>query len=111
ADASGGDDLLGLRREIFAGIDEPILLEPVLLVVELTVAPVVVEQFLVGAVLDDLAVLEHENLIGAADRGEAMRDDERRPAPSQGAQAVLDHLLALAVETGGGLVENEDARV
>ncbi|MFW6053267.1 MAG: hypothetical protein ACOC9J_00475 [Persicimonas sp.] len=30
-----------------------------------------------GAGLDDLAVLEHEDLIGVADGGEAMRDDNR----------------------------------
>src|SRR5439155_4332129 len=40
-----------------------------------------------------------------------MRDDERRPARSQTTQAVLNHLLALAVEARGGLVENENAGV
>ena len=61
--------------------------------------------------LDDLAVLEHEDLVGAADRRQPVRDDERRAALAQAPQAVLDHRLALAVEARRGLVEDEDARV
>ena len=52
----------------------------VLLVVERAVAAAEREQLGVRAALDDLAVLEHEDLIGAADRRQPVRDDERRPA-------------------------------
>ena len=38
------------------------------------------EQLLVRAALDDLAALEHQNLIGAANRRQPVRDDERRAA-------------------------------
>src|ERR1051325_11077982 len=103
--------LLRLRREVLARVDEAIALELVLLVVELPVAPIQVQQLRVRAALDDLAGFEHENLIGAADGREPMRDDERRAARPQPAQAVLNHLLALAVEAGGGFIQNEDARV
>ena len=67
-------------REVFAGIDEPIALEVVLLVVELAVAAVQRQQRLVRAALDDLAAFEDEDLIGAANRGQPVRDDERRAA-------------------------------
>ena len=81
------------------------------LVVELPVAPVERQQLVVRAALDDLAVLEHQDLVGAADRRQPVRDDERRPALPQRAQAVLDQRLALAVEARRRLVEDQDARV
>src|SRR4029453_2549247 len=67
-------DLLRIRlgREVFACIDEPVGLELVLLVVERAIAPAERQQLLVSAALDDLAVLEDENLIGAPDRRQAM---------------------------------------
>src|SRR5581483_7800453 len=110
-DASRHLRLLRLRREVLAGIDEAIGLELVLLVVQLPVAAVQPQQFGVRAALDDLARFEHQDLIRAADRRQPMRDDERRPPGSQLAEAILDHLLALAVEARGGFVEDEDARV
>ena len=55
----------------------------VLLVVERAVAAAEREELLVRAALDDLAVLEDEDLIGAADRRQAVRDDERRAALAQ----------------------------
>ena len=54
-----------LGREVFAGVDEAIALDVVLLVVALTVSSTLVEQLLVRAALHDLAALEHQNLIGA----------------------------------------------
>ena len=105
---AGGDRL---RREVLAGVDEAVLLEAVLLVVELPVAAVQREQLVVRAALDDLAVLEHQNLIGAPDRRQPVRDDERRAPLPQRPQAVLDQRLALAVEARRRLVEDQDARV
>ena len=40
-----------------------------------------------------------------------MRDDEGRAPRTQPAQAILDHLLTLAVERRRRLIENEDARI
>src|SRR5688572_15155436 len=37
-----------------------------------------------------------------------MCDDEGGPARPQPAEAILDHLLAFAVETGGRFIENQD---
>src|ERR1700759_2295554 len=85
--------LKGLRRggrEIFAGVDELVALELVLLIVELLVLPGWGGQFVVLAALDDLARFEHENLVGASDGREAVRDDERRSTATQATQAVLN---------------------
>src|SRR5207253_10328517 len=76
-----------------------------------TVPAALREQLLVRAALDDLAVLEHENLVRALNRRQPVGDDERRASLSQRLQAVLDHRLALAVEARRRFVEDEDARV
>src|SRR5262245_17331906 len=89
-------DLRWLRREVFTRVDEPVLLEVVLLVVELAVPATMSEQFGMRAALNDLAVFEDENLIGAANRGQTMCDHERGPAMTQRAQAVLNHRFAFA---------------
>ena len=61
--------------------------------------------------LHNPAALEHQDLIRAADRRQAVRDDERRPAVAQGAQPVLDLGFALGIETRGRFVEHEDPRI
>src|SRR6185503_16910269 len=61
--------------------------------------------------LDDLSVLEHQDLVGAPDRRQAVRDDEGGAAVAQRLEAVLDHRFALAVEARGRLVEDQDPRI
>src|SRR5208337_3004551 len=63
------------------------------------------------AALDDKPLLHHKNLIGAADGGEAVRDDKGGAPAHQLCKAALDHGLRLGIERAGGLVENEDARL
>src|SRR4026209_1340911 len=92
-------DRLGqLRRPVLAGVDEAVGLELVLFIVHLAVTSITSEQLVVLSPLDDLAVLHDQDLIGAADRRQAVRDHERGAAAAELLQAVLDHLLALAVE-------------
>src|SRR5438552_11936644 len=81
---------LRLRGEVLAGVDEEVLLKTVLLVVQLPVAAPPGEQLRVGAALDDLAALDHQDLIRAADGRQAMRDDEGGTASPQVAEPVLD---------------------
>ena len=64
---------------------------------QLAVATVLGVEFRVGAPLDDLAGFQHENLVGAADRGKPMRDDKRGAALLELLQPLLDERLALAV--------------
>src|SRR4051812_11767245 len=53
-------------------------------------------------------MLQHEHAIGAADRTEPMRDDQRRPFAEQVFHCRLDQPLALGVETRRRLVEHDD---
>ena len=64
-----------------------------------------------SAAFDDAAGFDDQNLIGAADGGEAMRDDERGAAAHQVREAFLDHGFGFGIEAGGGFVENQDARI
>src|SRR5580765_8475931 len=69
---------LQLGSEVLARIDEPVLFPVVLTIVQLPIAAVEGHQLIVGAALHDLAVLQDQDLVRAANRREAVRDDERR---------------------------------
>src|ERR1044072_1425589 len=79
-----------LRRKILSRIDEAIPLEVILLIVQLLVASIGHQQLFVSSPLHNLPALEHQNLIGAANRREPVRNDKRRPSPPQRAQPVLN---------------------
>src|SRR6266550_2103034 len=68
--AEGGRNLRfrELGGEILAGVDEAVRFELVLLVVQRAIPSPQRQELLVGAALDDLAVLEDENLVCTADR-------------------------------------------
>src|SRR5208282_5566316 len=86
-------------------------LHAVLARVEVPVAAARRQQFLVPAAFDDAPALDYENLVGAADGGEPVRDDERGAPAHQVAEALLDERLRLRVQAGGRFVQQEDARV
>src|SRR3954453_20911848 len=67
------------------------LLHPV--AVQAPVGALRLEQLVVGSLLDDLAVFEHDDPAGLADRRQAVGDDDRRAACEQAPQAVLDLAL------------------
>ena len=85
------------------------LLGPV--AVQAPVGALAAEQLLVRALLDDAAVVEHDDVAGAADGGEAVGDHDRRAAGEQPPQAGLDPALRVDVDVRGRLVEDEDARI
>src|SRR5262249_52350821 len=60
---------------------------------------------------DDLALLDHQYLIGAANGGKAMRDDEGRASLHEIRKALLNQLLRLGVQAGGGFIEDQYARL
>src|SRR5689334_17874463 len=72
------------------------------------------EQLLVAPLLGDAPTAQHRDPIGAADGGEAVRDDEgralaaRRAAAHQPLQRPLHLALAIRVEGARRLVEDED---
>ena len=63
------------------------------------------------AALDDFAMVDHEDLVGRADRAQAVRDHEAGAAFHQPQQGLLDVLLGPGVDAAGGLVEDQDRRV
>src|SRR5207302_11047360 len=68
-------------------------------------------KFAVRAALHNLPVFQNEYLIRTLDGGESVRDDEGGSAPAQGVKSVLNERLALAVQAGGGFIEDEDSRI
>ena len=79
--------------------------------VELGVATTQCEQLRVPTALDDPAVLEDDDLVGRADGGEPVRDDERRTPLERLAERGGDRRLGGRVERGGRLVEDDHAGV
>jgi len=65
----------------------------------------------VRAAFEDAAILHHKNLLGAANGGKTVRDDERGAAAHQVAQAFLNERLRFGIKAGGGFVEYQDARI
>ena len=67
-----------------------------------------------GAVLDDVALLEHDDAVGVAHGGEAVGDEDGGDRPvvaERPGQHRLEELeLGPRVEVGGGLIEHEDRR-
>ncbi len=64
-----------------------------------------------GSGVDQATLVEDEDLVGGQDRGQPVRDHDRGTPAQQRAQRGLDVVLGHRVEVGGGLVEDEDARV
>src|SRR5688572_8203835 len=98
-------------REVLARIDETIVLEVVLLVVQLLVPAAEANQLGMRSAFDDLAVLEDENLIGAANRRQPMRDHKCGTPLPERPEPVLNERLALAVEARCRLIEQENPRI
>src|SRR6266853_3712090 len=69
------------------------------------------EQLLVPPFRDDLAAVEDENAVGVANRGQAVRDHERRAAGAQPPQGGKHDLFGNGVERRRGFVEDQDRRV
>ena len=63
------------------------------------------------SMLNNASALHHQNLVGAANGGEAMGDDERRAPLHEIGQPFLNQRLGFRVEARGGFVQNQDARV
>ncbi len=57
-------------------------------------------QFVVGAFLDHHAVLQHDDLVGVAQRAQAVRDHDHGAALHQPLQALDHQALGLGVEGG-----------
>ena len=76
--------------------------------VELVVPPLFRQQLLVAAPLHDLAVGQHDDLVGVLDGGQAVGHDEHGADGAQLLQGGLYEQLRLGVDVGGGLVQDHD---
>jgi len=64
-----------------------------------------------GCLVPDLAVVEHEYLIGVQNGTESMRHDDARPAGHQLSDRPLDLCLGLRIDRARGLVEHEKSGI
>jgi len=64
-----------------------------------------------GSPLHDDTLLDDQDLVGAPDSREPVRDHEDRPTLEQVVEARLDQPLGFGVEAGSRLVQDEDAGV
>ncbi len=60
--------------------------------------------------LDDAALIDHDDAVGRDDRRQAVRDDERGAPRERVGERPLDRELRLGVEVRGRLVEDDDRR-
>jgi hypothetical protein len=65
-------------------------------------------ELLVRAALHDPAALHHDDEVGAAQRAEPVRDDERRAARNRAVERFENLVLGLAVDRRGRIVEQQD---
>src|SRR5215469_3633942 len=66
------------------------------------------QQFVVGALLDDLPVLHYQDDVSVADRGQPVRDDEAGPALAQRVHRTLDQHFGPGVDRASRLVQDQD---
>ena len=69
-----------------------------------------VGQLLIGAVLRDLALVHHDDAVALLDCRHAVCNHDARAALHRPVQRLLHDLLALLVQSAGGLVEDHDLR-
>jgi hypothetical protein len=65
----------------------------------------------VGAPRNDFAVLKHQNQVGSAQGTQALGDHKRGATLHQHFERLLDLPLGLRINAGGGIIQNQDARV
>ena len=64
-----------------------------------------------SSLFDDLAVFNDDHVVGISNGGEAMGDDKTGSALHQAQKRFLNAGLGSCIYAGGGLIQNEDARV
>ena len=92
--------------EFFAFVDEVNLVVP-----EAGVAAAGGAEGVVGALFEDAAMVEDDDVIGLADGGEAVGNDEDGALAHEVVERLLDLAFGDGVHAGGGLVEDDKRRV
>ena len=63
------------------------------------------DQFLMGAAFSDAAVVQHKDLVGVPDGGQAVGNGDNGFALCQLGDYLLDKVFVLRVDAGGGLIQ------
>ena len=61
-----------------------------------------------AAALHDAPVVDDQDQVGLAHRGQPVGDDQRGAPGQRGVEGLLDRRLGLGVEVGRGLVQHDD---
>ena len=96
----------GMRYSLFKGI---VVAE--LECVELFIGAACRHQLLVGAALGDMAVHHDGDLVGVADGGETVRDDEGGASLAELVECLLDEHLGGVIECTGCFVQNQNGGI
>ena len=78
---------------------------------ELGVDAFLLEQGMVVAAFDDAALVHDEDLVGVADGGKAVGDDDGGASGQEALKGLLNEFFRGGVHAGGGFVEDEDGAV
>jgi len=75
------------------------------------IKPAFGQQLIMGTDLADLAFIEDNDLIGLADSGEAMGDNDGATAGDQLIDGLLDELFGFGIDGRGGLIQYQDGGI
>ena len=78
---------------------------------EFEISPFQREQLLMGAALNNAALVEEKNLISMHDTDETMRDDDRGVRAGSRFKCSADALFRACVYCCSGVIENKDRRI
>jgi len=79
--------------------------------VEIRIVAAGQDQLVVATPFDDASCAQHHDQVCPAHGRDAMRDDERGPSERKGLEVGQDALLCLGIDSGQGVVQDQDARI
>lgn len=68
-------------------------------------------EFVMRALLNDAAVVQHDDLIGIAHGAQPMCDHQDRSAMAEFSEVLHDHPLVAGIERAGRFVEEQEIRI
>lgn len=68
-------------------------------------------EFIMGTAFYDLPLMDDIDHVGVLDGGQAVGNGNSGPGLHQFEKRILHKTLALGVESGSGLIKNEDGRI
>ena len=78
---------------------------------KMSVSAVSGQELFVGALLNDAPAVDDDNMMCEAHRAETVGNDKRGASGSRAPKRVDNRALRRSIQTAGGLIENQNARV